>query len=120
MKFKSIAILIVLMIFVSGGCKKSNAPILLKEVGPAKTKAGQAFNVQPDGVSAIWAVSENATPSTVIVWGDRQLKASVFHNPKLLTAVVPKELYAKPGQIQVYLTDTKTGVRSNSVVFDIE
>jgi hypothetical protein len=84
-----------------------------------KTKVGVAFNVQPKGESAIWTITENATRTTVVVWGETQLH-STFGSAKAVTALVPKELYSKPGQFQVYLLDTKTGKKSNSLVFTVE
>lgn len=100
------------------GCKKASPP-LLKEIGPAQTKAGQGINVQPEGVSAIWTKTKNATETTIIVWGETQLHTT-FGSSNGLTALVPKELYSKPGQFQIYLLDTKTGTKSNSLVFTVE
>ena len=110
--------LVLLMAFIFVGCKKAPPPIL-KEIGPAKTKAGVAFNVQSDGGAAMWFVTENATETTAIYWGDTKLRTD-FHNPKLLTAPVPQELYARPAKLQIYLLDTKTGSKSNSMTFTVE
>ncbi len=107
-----------IMVVMMTGCKKATPP-LLKEIGPAETKAGQGFNVQPGGVSAIWTKAENATITTVIVWGETQLHTT-FGSPNGLTALVPKELYSKPGQFHLYLLDTKNGNQSNSLVFTVE
>lgn len=97
-----------------------NQPLRLIEIGPIETKAGKDFNIQPDGRSAIWAKTENATMTTVIVWDKVQLK-TVFGGEQLLTASVPKELYSKPGQFQIYLLDTRTGAKSKqSVVMTVE
>jgi hypothetical protein len=102
------------------GCEKATQPPVLKEIGPVKTEVNQGFNVQPNGESTMWFKAENATITTVAVWGETRLN-TLFVNPTELTAsVVPKELYSKPGQIQIYLLDTKTGTKSNSIVFTIE
>jgi hypothetical protein len=53
------------------------------------------------------------------VWGERQLQ-STFGGSNSVTALVPKELYSKPGQFQVYLLDKKTGKKSNGLVFTVE
>ena len=106
-----------LIIFLFLGCSK--APPVLKQMGPMETKARIGFNVQPNGESAIWTITENATRTTVIVWGETQLH-STFGSAKGVTAIVPKELYSKPGQFQVCLLDTKTGKKSNSLVFTVE
>lgn len=112
-----IATLSVLLIL--SACKKTEGPPILKEIGPVKTKAGEAFNIQPDGMAAMWVKTENATEKTVIMWGDKQIRTD-YKDPQLLTAPVPAELYAKKGQFQIYLVDTKTGAKSNSLVFIVE
>ena len=119
MKTRGLNILVLLIIFfILIGCQKA-APLILKEFGPTKIKVEQAFNVQPNGESAIWTITENATKTTVIAWGEKQLKTT-FGSSKNLTALVTKELYSKPGQFQIYLLDTKTGAKSNSLVFTVE
>lgn len=119
MRFRnSCALLLSLtLFFILIGCQK--APLTLKEIGPTKTKAGQGFFVQLNGESAIWTKTENATQTTVIVWVETQLHTT-FGSPSGLTALVPKELYSKPGQFQICLLDTKTGAKSNSIVFTVE
>ena len=108
--------LIILLAFA--GCKKPAEQPVLKEIGPIKTKAGQVFNKQPDGAAAMWAITEHATKDTVIVWGEKKLNTA-YVNPKMITASVPQELYAKPGQYQIYLLDIKTGIKSNNLVFTV-
>jgi hypothetical protein len=89
-----------------------------EQVGPMKTKVGVGFNVQPNGESVIWTITENATKTTVIVWGETQLQ-STFGGSNGVTALVPKELYSKPEQFQILL-DTKTGKKSNGLIFTVE
>ena len=109
--------LFLLIIFLLIGCSKG--PPVLQQMGPMKTKVGVGFNVQPNGESAIWTITENATRRTVIVWGETQLH-STFGSAKDVTAVVPKELYSKPGKFQIYLLDKKTGRKSDSLIFTVE
>jgi hypothetical protein len=106
-----------LIIFLFFGCSKAGP--VLKRMGPSKTKAGVEFNVQSNGESAMWTITENATRTTVIVWGETQLH-STFGSSTGVTAVVPKELFSKPGQFQIYLLDKKTGKKSNSLIFTVE
>lgn len=106
-----------LIIFVFMGCTKA-APVL-KQMGPMKTKAGVGFNVQSSGESAIWTTAEKATRTTVIVWEKTELN-STFGSSTSVTAVVPKELFSKPGQFQIYLLDKKTGKKSNSLTLTVE
>jgi hypothetical protein len=43
-------------------------PLILHQLYPARTKAGEPFNFQPaSGMSALAVKAENATPDTVIV-----------------------------------------------------
>jgi hypothetical protein len=113
-----ILLIIQLLVFVIVGCEKTK-PVVLKELGPSKTKAGVAFNAQPDGGAAMWFKTENATQTLVVMWNDKQIRAD-FKRPDFLTAAIPKDLYSKPGQYQVYLQDTKTGAKSNSLTFTVE
>lgn len=119
MKSKNIGFTVcfLVMLFLFAGCQKSSE-LILKEIGPSKTKVGQVFNVQPDGSAAMWAITENATENTVIMWGDKKL-ITALKSSKVVTAVVPKELYAKAGEYQIFLMDTKTGAKSNSLVFTV-
>jgi len=120
MKWRDVSILFIILLgfFSFVGCEKAGPP-MLKEIGPVKTKAGVVFNAQPDNEAAIWVITENATRSTVVIWDEKQIP-SYFQNSKYITASVPKELYSKPGQYKVYLLDTKTGAKSNSLTFTVE
>ena len=120
MNSRNLSILVVFLIFVVfTGCKKATPSFVLKEIGPVKTKTGQAFNVQPNGQAAMWIRAENATKTTVILWGEIQLNTT-FGSPNYLTALVPTELYSKPGRFNICLLDTKTSAKSNSLIFTIE
>lgn len=119
LKISSILVLFLLMVVICVGCKKTAHNLILKKIDPSSTKAGVLFNMQPGGVSAIGAITENATENTVIMWGEKKIKTD-FNNPQLLTAIVPRALYLKPGLYQIYLLDTKTGAQSNSLTFIVE
>lgn len=116
MKRRNFIVLVAfLLVLIFAGCKQQGSALLLKQIGPVEVKAGQDFNVQPNGQSAMWAKTENATKTTIIMWENVKLHTT-FGNPNNVTALVPKELYSKPGQFQVYLLDTKTGAKSNSLM----
>jgi hypothetical protein len=110
-------VLFLMAVFIFVGC--TQATPVLKKMGPTKTKVGVAFNVQLNGESAIWTMAENATKTTVIVWGETRLHSTVGGSNGV-TALVPKELYSKPGQFPICLLDTKTGYKSNSLTFTVE
>ncbi len=122
MKLHKLALFLIFlcMMVALGGCQpKEVPPLKMVKMGPTMIKAGQDFNVQPEGFSALWVEAENATKTTVVVWGDTQLKSSV-KVPDLVTAAVPKELYSKPGKFQISLLETKTGFKSNTIGVTVE
>ena len=114
----SVMLALVLMVFLFSACKRTVPPVL-EEFGPVRIKVGQDFNVQGDGTSALWARTENATKTTVIVWEETQL-VTTFGSAAILSALVPKALYAKPGRVNIYLLDTKTGAKSNVMSVTVE
>jgi hypothetical protein len=91
-------------------------PVLLA-LHPPVTTAGAAFNVQPDGQSALAADTLNAASGVAVVFNGEPL-ATVFGSDRLLTAVVPAELYSTPGRYPVYLV--QDGVQSNTIEFLVE
>ncbi len=101
--------------------EKVEQHIVMSKFGPAKTKAGQAFNKQPDGSSAFWVNGEGITSSTVVVLNKSKIKSYPKSQGKLVTAgPVPKELFSTPGVYPIYLQDTKTGARSNELKFIVQ
>lgn len=98
---------------------KEPKPMVLLDYGPKKIHAGEDFNVQSGGASAIWTVTENATPSTVLVLNNRLLESNVSGNGKTVTAAVPKESYSKAGKFPLFLQDTKSGQKSNELLFRV-
>jgi len=123
----SVLVLFLSLVFVFLGCKKDEAVSPEKETtllqivkfGPVKIQSGKDFNVQPNGVSAMWAKTENATKATILVWGETKLKSAVG-GPNAVTAEVPIELYSKPGQFERSLLESKTGEKSNKVVVTVQ
>jgi hypothetical protein len=76
----------------------------IQAFGPAEVMAGQPFNVQPSGQSAMWlALSSTANEKSSIVFRDVKLKTAVSRN--ILTAIVPDELFAQPGDANFYVLD---------------
>jgi hypothetical protein len=95
---------------------RPNTALALLNMGPGNIKAGEGFNVQPNGDSAIWVSAKNATKSTVVFWGETKL-VTTFGTPTFLTALVPQNLYASPGKYELYLVDENNGQKSN--VFNV-
>ncbi len=93
--------------------KREMKPLILTGYGPEEIHAGRVFNAQPSGESAIWTLTENGTASTVLVLNGTILETVVYPDGKLATAIVPRELYKKPGAYSLYLLDKKTKAKSN-------
>lgn len=90
--------------------------LVLRRSHPSGTAAGQPFNLQGNGSSALVVECANATPTTVIVMDSTILPTS-YGNANLLSAVVPSELFAKPGRRAVYLSNDFGD--SNRVDFEV-
>lgn len=95
---------------------KEPSPTKLLSLHPDGTAAGKAFNVQKSGNAGLAVKTSGATPTTVIIFGGEGL-VTVFGGHSLLTAEVPRRLYAKPGRYEVYLQDL--GKRSNTLMFEV-
>jgi len=124
MKRNTVAILIVSFLLLCGVVSfliliKPIANSTLCEIGPNEIRAGVDFNVQPNGESAIWVITKSATKDTVIYWNDTQLRTD-YKNSELLTAAVPKSLYAKSGSFVCYLMDMKTKGKSNNYILNVK
>ena len=76
----------------------------IQAFGPTPVVAGKPFNVQPDGSSAMWMrLSSSANAKTSIVFRNQKLKTVAAGN--LLSARVPAELFASPGEVDIYVVD---------------
>lgn len=94
--------------------------LAIKQWGPTDIKAGQIFNKQPNGESAIWARTENATPATVFVLNGVALESYPQENGTLVTAIIPRSLYEKAGEYPIYLLDKDNNNKSNEVKFIVK
>lgn len=97
-----------------------NHVLKIESFGPTKTKAGQGFNIQPQGNSAIWIKTVGLrNDSVVAVWGDTKLDAFVHLEKQLVTVSIPEKLFSTPGNYEIYLIDFENNIRSNKVVFKV-
>ena len=91
-------------------------PILVA-LSPASTVAGQSFNVQPDGRSALGVQGKDSSGTAVIVFGSRPLDTA--HGPNFaLSAIVPADLYATAGNVPVFIRDANG--ESNRIDFVVK
>lgn len=90
--------------------------------GPDRTKAGVAFNVQPNGEAALWVRLNQALTGhdAAIELNGTLLQGTVSGN--LVTAAVPAPLYAKPGTFTLFVIARQEShtIQSNGVKFTVE
>ncbi|MEZ5355001.1 MAG: glycosyltransferase [Bryobacteraceae bacterium] len=77
------------------------APVLTK-LHPPRARAGEPFQLQPNGHYAIAVECERATPYTFIQFGVEKLPTS-YAGPRMLTALVRPELTVHAGEVPVRL-----------------
>ncbi|HLH21334.1 MAG TPA: hypothetical protein VK066_02350 [Chloroflexota bacterium] len=77
-------------------------PPVLRQIEPTWTLVGTPFNTQPEGSSLLEIDAEDATPATVALLDGVKLPTT-YQGPQHLTATVPGELLASPGQHAVTL-----------------
>lgn len=97
---------------------QKSSPIILERLHPPRAVAGQGFNVQPDGRSALSVACVNAGFWTTILFGDTPLKTT-YGGPTWLSALVPQELLSRPGRHLVRLVDEHLG-ESNALELLVE
>ena len=86
------------------GPQPVDQPQTIEAFGPKEVVAGKPFNVQQNGLSAMWVqLPYAANAKSSIVFRDHKLETVV--SGKLLTASVPNELFAHPGEAEIYVVD---------------
>lgn len=94
----------------------------IQNFGPRKAKAGEPFNVQPDGASAAWfKLDSDVDGSEIRVhFGDAIIPGTVSGD--VVTIKVPESAHAKPGEVRVTLErlDGSFVSKSNTVTIDLE
>jgi phosphoglycerol transferase MdoB-like AlkP superfamily enzyme len=89
-------------------------PPAITDWGPHEVQVGKPFNRQPDGSSALWFETRNATTTTVAVLDGTPL-ATVYESPTSLSANVGRHWRAEPGTHSIYLLDRNNAQRSGEV-----
>lgn len=93
--------------------------ISILDFGPKEVHAGQSFNLQPNGESAMWFRTTNATPNISLTIGKTSLP-TIYRDPTELAAIIPKEFYSVPGTYSLQLFEKYTGQTSNVVEFTVK
>jgi hypothetical protein len=89
----------------------------LTRVVPPSTRAAVGFQIQPDGSSALSIVGFGFRPGVTAVLSGRPLP-TFFGNPEWITATVPKELFARPGRLELRVLDPEGGP-SEPIFFEV-
>jgi hypothetical protein len=94
--------------------------ITIEKFNPTMIKAGERFNMQPQGTSVIWIETEGlSNDSIVVVWSETKLDTIVHLERQVVTACVPEELFSTPGDFEIYLIDFENNIRSNKFIFKV-
>jgi hypothetical protein len=101
----------------SAGGFQVRADLAIRRIHPDTVRAGEPFNAQPDGSSAIWIDCAGATPSTV-VWMDDHALPTSYGGPNAVSALVPRQLIAQRGARTVKLRDA-SGRESQPAAFTV-
>ena len=93
-------------------------PLKILDFSPNETRANVAFNVQKNGMSALWiAVNQELSGSVFMVVDGKRLRG--YHKGNIVTADIPSAVYGKPGSIQIYILEIigKKEFKSNQIYF---
>ena len=83
--------------------KRLEKPLRMVDWGPQEIWAGDGFNMQEDGSSAIWVSTRHAPSDTTIYLGGKALSSAVDAEGNLVTAIVPAELTQQPAILDLVL-----------------
>lgn len=100
------------VVWTPDGLRNVPVPRIL-DYGPGEFTAGEGFNIQPSGDSAVWLRVDRATPTMQLVANGERLPSSVSENK--LVALIPRELADSSSDIELGVVDIVTGVASDLV-----
>ncbi len=95
----------------------SDAAPSLVSIGPSGTVVAAKFNAQADGSSA-FSVNGKGFVRGAVVTANGQKLVTVFGNEGWLTAIMPADLYEKPGVMAIKVVNPN-GKESNSSGFTV-
>jgi hypothetical protein len=80
--------------------------------GPQETPKGVKFNVQPNGMSAIWVIASGVSkhPDTYVTFGNNEIK-DISVNDNGLSFYVKDELIANQGAFEISVIEGGTNKR---------
>jgi arylsulfatase A-like enzyme len=93
------------------GSMSAGAPTVVRallRLVPDRARVGEVFQRQPDGTAAIAVEGAGFSARDRIYWGAVALETT-FGGPRLLTAVVPRALLGRAGDVTVSVRDPSRG-----------
>ncbi len=96
----------------------SAPPVRIIGFGPKRIRPGQAYNMQPDGSSAIWVrTSQRAAPGSRLQLGETVL--DTLFKGTLLTAILPASVAEQAGKLPLRVVGPDASPRSQRVIVRI-
>ncbi len=90
----------------------------LSALHPNTIVAGQPFNSQPDGSSALSITGENLFRGSQVRWNGEPMETAGGQDQRSLSVIVPKRLIAAPG-VYVVTVEQGDGTLSNGLPFTV-
>lgn len=97
--------------------------LTIVQFGPTSAKAGEAFNEQPDGSSAIWAKADRELSGyDAALWLNGVRLGHRAVSGATVSGAIPAELLAKPGTLalEIRIGENGTELTSSKVDFVVE
>ena len=82
--------------------------------GPQETPEGTKFNIQPNGLSAMWVKVKGVSrhPKTHVLFGGNEISGQdIAVQDEAVTFIVRDELFSTPGQYEVAIVEGESGRR---------
>lgn len=92
-----------------------NQPLIIESFGPKETKIDTSFNIQPNGMSALWFKLYGLSSTCQLVFNGKTLEIDI--DSDIVSAYISKEIYSKKGKYEFYFLDEVNSRRSNSLFF---
>lgn len=94
--------------------------VTVGEWGPKATEAGNPFNTQPDGRSAMWTSTKGIAPhaDNYVEFGGVKITEIAYH-PDHISFAVPSSAFATPGERKVSFFDAESGQSLEIGVFKV-
>jgi hypothetical protein len=103
--------------------RQLDSAIVLCDWGPRETSQRKRFNIQPNGVSAMWVKVKGVSshPETHILFGGNKIKnQDLSVNNEVVTFSVRDDLISKSGSYEVIIINGGTKIKIPLGVFNVK